>query len=118
VTNIFAAYLFLGIAIILLVIGIWSKVMWVSYISAVSWIGCGMFFLIDGAMAGAIFAQLLGIFCLLSSAATFMMPIILRNRDKEPPTEIKVTHTDKIATEIERYRKAGNRFKTRRSVWE
>lgn len=110
-TDIFAAYLFLSIAIVLLIVAIWSRIMWVAYIAAVSWIGCGVFFIIDGYIEASVFSVFLGLFCLLAGAATFFIPIIIRNRDKEEPKEIKITHMDHLAGRIEYYNKARSRFK-------
>ena len=116
-TNIFAAYLFLGIAIILLIVGIWSKakVMWLFYISAIGWEACGIFFMVDGYSNNATFSIILGLFCVLAGIATLFMPSMLTTKVPEKPRQSRL---DYLADQRERQRQRTDKFRSKsRTPW-
>lgn len=122
-TNKDAAYLFLGLAVVLLITGIFSKkILWVFYISGMSWLGAGLFFITEGAAPSTggtnFFVDMLGVFCVLAGVTSFFVPIMLREKTvAEIPK--KVSHTEHLAIKIEESRRAGSRFRTRTGApWE
>src|SRR4030042_5823150 len=85
--DLFAAYLFLMGAVIMLVIAIWSKLAWVAAISAAGWMGAGIYFIVVA--AGYVFVDLLGIFCIFAGIGSAALPIILKPK---PVIEIPPDH--------------------------
>ena len=112
-TNIFAAYLFLGIAIILLAFGLWTKgkLMWLFYVSAMGWEATGLFFMIDGYANAATFSIILGLFCILAGIATLFMPSMLKTAEPEKPTQSRL---DYLADRRERQRQRSDKVRSKR----
>jgi len=99
-SHIFAAYLFLCIAIIMFVVGIWSKILWVFYISAAGWICAGLYYIAYA--NGAVFVDMLGIFCLFAGIGTLLGRYMMGKKPVEPP--VPYDRTKDIDDTLQQYR--------------
>jgi len=104
VIDLFAAYLFLVGAVIMLVIAIWSKLAWVAAISAAGWFGAGAFFI--AVANGLVYVDLLGIFCVFSGIGSAALPIILKTK-KVAETPAEHDRMKEIHDAYDRYNKYG-----------
>lgn len=108
-TDFFVAYLSLGLAIIMLVIALWSRLMWIYYVSAAGWIFCGAYAMAVASTSGEIYVQIFGLFCILAGIGT-IGAIWMRPKNVERPIE-RYNHTKAIGDLIEHYRTARRGYK-------
>jgi uncharacterized membrane protein len=101
-TDFFAAYLFLIGAVVLLIIGIWSKITWILVISATSWFMAGLYCILNA--AGALWVDALGIFCIFAGIGTLAARSSLWK--KEVKEDLTVTRSAYIANRMKQVREA------------
>ncbi len=103
-TDFFVAYLSLALAIIMLVIALWSRLMWIYYISAAGWIFSGAYCLYAASVSGEMYVQMFGLFLILAGIGT-IGAIWMRPKNVETPAE-RYDHTKAIGEKLDSYRKA------------
>lgn len=108
-TALYAVYLVLMVAVVMLGIGIWSKLLWVSIVSGVCWLTCGYYFVSTGT---DLFVDGFGIICIFAGIGAIAMPFVLADRRKPelPPVEPR-DRIKEIDTELEYYRNARRRLR-------
>jgi uncharacterized membrane protein YjjP (DUF1212 family) len=118
-TESYAAYLFVILAIVMMICGFIFKDKggkWLFYLSTFSWLMAGFYaFSVQASLTA--YVHWLGLFCVLAAFGNMLMPIILR--DKKPPVEPAKKMTSEEYTEMLRamrygkrsgYDKAGNKI--------
>jgi hypothetical protein len=101
-SNFYAAYMFIILAIVLLVIGFHFKVTWVFYISTASWGLAGLYFVLN---SGAnTYVQYLGLFLIVAGLGTAFSPMIVNKREIEE-LEAPKTYKQRLELNISEYRK-------------
>ena len=114
-TNFLASYFLLAIAIIILTLGLVFKLLWLYYVSGISWILTGIYYI---SVAGANqFVDYLGIFCVLAGVSSFFIPIMLRQKKVEQ-TVVKKTRAEQLDETTDKYRKARGRGKVAQGWWQ
>jgi len=77
--DFYAAYLFLIGAVVMLVIGLWSKHFWIFIISATSWFMAGLYCILNA--QGALWVDALGIFSIFCGICTLMIRAMLHKTE-------------------------------------
>jgi uncharacterized membrane protein len=105
-TDFFAAYLFLIGAVILLIIGIWSKITWVLVIAATSWFMAGLYCILTA--DGALWVDALGIFCVFAGIGTLAARSSLWKKEvKESTIKSRAEHINDRMAQIRKARNSG-----------
>lgn len=104
-TALFAVYLALVLAVILLIVSIWCKIYWVAGASGVCWLLCGFYFMAEST---SLMVDGLGIICIFAGIGVIATPFITKPKKevKEKKTYDRVKDIDE---ELEYYRKARKR---------
>ena len=108
-TNFYAVYLFLVIAIILLGIGLWFKHAWLFWLSALGWIMTA-FYCFSLTTTATPYIGYFGVFCLAATIAMIVAPMVINRKPKAPPPA-EVSNSDQILANAERVRALRGRHK-------
>ena len=110
-TNFYAMYLFLIIAIVLLVLGLIFKHSWLFWLSAIGWVTTG-FYCISIATPAANFVGIFATFCFLTSIAVVIAPIVVNKKPEIIPPE-KSDYYEVMANRYAKLRATAGHFKTK-----
>ncbi len=99
-TDFYAMYLFLVLAVIFLALGFWVKKAWIFWLSGLAWVVVGIYcFSVAGAATYiryfAAFSGVAGLFC-------FIYPLYLKPKVEEPEEEWDTFESDLKMVEEER----------------
>jgi uncharacterized membrane protein len=105
-TDFYASYLFLCLAVIMLIIGIWSKITWVLIISSASWFFSGLYFIINA--MGMVWVDVLGVFCIFAGIGTLAARSSLWKKEvKESTIKTRAEHINDRMTQVRKARNSG-----------
>jgi hypothetical protein len=108
-TNFYAVYLFLIIALIMLGIGLYFKHAWLFWLSALGWVMTA-FYCFSVTSAAMPYVGYFGVFCLIATIAMILAPLAINRKAKAlPPPE--VSNSDQILANAERVRKLRGQHK-------
>jgi hypothetical protein len=108
-TNFYAVYLFIIIAIVLLGLGLWFKRGWLFLLGALCWVFAS-FYCFATATATTQYIYLFGVFCLAAALANIIASFTINRKPKPvPPPEI--SHSDAIAAKAEAVRASRGKHK-------
>ena len=100
-SNFYAVYLFLVIAIIMLGIGLYFKHAWLFWLSSLGWIMTAFYCFSLSAMPYVVY---FGAFCLIATVVTVMAPLAINRKAKALPPPV-VSNSDQILANADRVRK-------------
>lgn len=110
-TNFYAVYLFIIIAIVLLGLGLWFKRGWLFLLGALAWL-FSSFYCFTTATATTQYIYLFGVFCLIFAVAMVIGSISVNRQNKREAdalakknAPVEISHSDHLASEVERVRK-------------
>jgi membrane-bound ClpP family serine protease len=100
-TDFFAAYLLLILAVVFLIVALYFKHFWIFLLSGFSWIISGIYFLVNSTGQNTtIFV--LGIFCILVSLPTFLAIWWTREKAEPESPEEQETAEDQYRSRIDK----------------
>ena len=109
-TNFYAMYLFLVLAIVLLIVGLIFKHSWLFYLSAMGWLATG-FYCVSIYTPAATYVAWFATFCFVATLITVIVPTFINKKPKE-----EIVEPDRyiyMAEKIEKMRGTTERFKSK-----
>ena len=101
-TDFYAVYLFVVIAVVLLGMGLWFKKGWVTVLSSVGWLMTA-FYCFGIATSATPYIRYFAVFCLAASIGTIIVSMTA-NRKAPVPPPAEVSNSDQILANAERVR--------------
>jgi membrane protein implicated in regulation of membrane protease activity len=109
-TNFYAMYLFLILAIVLLIVGLIFKHPWLFYLSAIGWLATGLY-CVSIYTPAATYVAFFATFCFLAALAMIIAPTFINQKPKEEIAE--EDNYTRMANSIDRLRGTTERFKAK-----
>lgn len=103
-TDFYAIYLFIFLAIVLLGLGLWSKYSWLFGLAALAWGITGIYSLVTGyaATPDRTYVIVFGLFALCACVACSLAPMIVNKKPESPP---KPSYREYLNTEVDKYKR-------------